>query len=323
MSDVNQPEADYNPFAPNMEPVLSKIWDEVYGEEDETDPAAGGEETPAAGAGAETPAAPVEGAGAEAVEPEPQEPGAVQPGPDPAAAAAEGTQPSVAEPAEAGTAPIQGVDIDLGDANIKIASTIQESFKAQTQQEVMREVSTDLINALQTAPRLLVGEKVPSLKNKGEVEIIRDSQDAREWQETARGLLDAEVNSRLASRMQDAMPILSTLQDSILLFQSNPDLNPSKNTFDKELADRVMEIAKSYEHRVGGKLFGFHVNLQPIINSTREQLAKERGTQQGLSQAQRQQQAASQTRNEQGQFTNPEAPQAGIPSKAGATGEST
>jgi hypothetical protein len=168
---------------------------------------------------------------------------------------------------------------------------------------------------------MLVNTEVPNLRGDGNI-TIRDSAEAKEWQEAANQLMEAEISSRVSAKADESKPMMNILQESVLLFQNNADLVPGTAEFDQDLAERFAEHAKSFEHRINGKLYGYQVPVQNLVNTLRSKLVAERaaaGTQSpaATASAARQAQAAQQQRDAAGQF---EAPQAGIPAKAGSGG---
>lgn len=133
-----------------------------------------------------------------------------------------------------------------------------------------------------------------------------------------KGLLVADVRDRASRAMDENSGFLTTLHASIELFQKNTDLVPFTKGFDKDLAERFATLAKPYELRDDkGKLNGYSIPVQPIIDSLRTQLTTERasrpaapavGTPAGAGAAAPAKPAA-------------EPPQAGIVSKAGSSSE--
>mgnify|MGYP003591763709 CR=1 FL=1 len=121
----------------------------------------------------------------------------------------------------------------------------------------------------------MIGMEVPSLTGEG-TEILRDSNDAREWQDATRELLKQEVQARAVTMLEQDGTELRMLHSSVELFQNNADLVPGTTTFDKELADRFVRMAKPYEHRVDGKLRGYNIPVQPMVDAVRASLATER-----------------------------------------------
>lgn len=161
-----------------------------------------------------------------------------------------------------------------------------------------------------------MGQKVPSLSGNGS-ETLRDSADAKEWQDGVRHLLAEEVRSRAGKAMEENAGFLQTMHASIELFQNNPDLIPGARGFDKELADRFATLVTPYELRNEGKLQGYSIPVQPILDQLRTSLQAERAAKApetpapaaGATTPAPPQQAAQQP---------PAQPQAGITSKAGA-----
>ena len=188
-----------------------------------------------------------------------------------------------------------------------------DQFRNSAAQEVQQSIDPRYFEALQSHPRMLVGTEVPSLKGEG-MERLKDTQDAREWQEATASLLTNEINSLASSKADSVRPMMSVIQESVLMFQNNPDLVPGTSAYDEDLAAVFTEIAQAYELRVNGKLYGYQVPVQPLINQIRQALAEERGAAGVPTPAPS---AALQPRNAAGQF---DSPQAGIASKAGMSG---
>lgn len=201
----------------------------------------------------------------------------------------------------------------------------------ELRQTALEEVQTEYskyFEAINQHPRALVGQEVPSMVGEG-MEVLRDSADAKDWQDAAKQQLASEVQDRASRRADEVKPMMQTLHASVELFRQNHDLIPQTRQFDRELADRFAALSKPYELRVDGKLSGFSIPVQPLIDSVRAQLTTERAAKAAPpappapagQPTPQQQRAAEQTRNGAGQFHNTDAPQAGIPSKAGMSGE--
>lgn len=69
--------------------------------------------------------------------------------------------------------------------------------------------------ALQKHPRLLVGQSVPAIGKEG-TETLRDTADAREWQEAVKQLLVQEINDRAGRGMEEQAGYLSTDRKSVV-----------------------------------------------------------------------------------------------------------
>lgn len=103
------------------------------------------------------------------------------------------------------------------------------------------------------------------------METLKNSEDAKEWQEAVKSLLSQEIQARVETRMEESRAFLETVHQSIDLFKQNPDLIPGTKGFDRGLADRFAAMVKPYEIRVDGKLQGYSIPVQPIIDNLRQQ----------------------------------------------------
>ena len=173
----------------------------------------------------------------------------------------------------------------------------------------MREEHTQYFEALEKHPRMLVGAQVPAIGKEG-METLRDANDAREWQEAVKSLLVAEVRDKASKAMDESNEFLTTIHASIELFQNNKDLVPGTKDFDIDLANRFATMATPYELRVDGKLQGYSIPVQPLIEQIRNQLVAERKAKPAAAAP-----AAPASKPE------PDPPQAGVPSKAGASSD--
>lgn len=184
----------------------------------------------------------------------------------------------------------------------------------------MKAEHSKYFEAIEQHPRQLVGQDVPSLDGSGGTERLRDSQDAKDWQDAVKAQLVAAVKDRMSRKADDLAPVMETLHSSIALFQNNPDLIPGTKQFDSELANEFVDFAKGFEVRSDGKLIGYSVPVQPILTKIRNNLVAARavkGAQPTAAQLAAQQAAAQQQRNPAGQFST-DAPQAGLQNKAGS-----
>lgn len=166
---------------------------------------------------------------------------------------------------------------------------------------------------------MLVGTEVPSLTGgDGAKEVLRDAADAREWQEAVKVLLTDEVRERATKSMEENKGILDTVHQSIELFRDNKDLVPGTRQFDRQLADRFATMVKPYELRVDGKLHGFTIPVQPLIDQLRAALVRERAAAPPAAAAP----AAAATGRQAGRPAAPaDPPQAGIGAKAGSASD--
>ncbi len=180
----------------------------------------------------------------------------------------------------------------------------------------MREEFANYFNALQAHPRMLQGTEVPAIGREG-TEVLRDSDDAREWQEAAKLALQQEAQRRVEAAKAEANDLSQLVNSSVQMFQNNVDLVPGSALFDKELADKFFEAVEPYGVRNEGKLIGYSIPVQPLLDRVRGQLAAQRGS--GKPQAAAG--APASAPKAQPSSNKADAPQTGIRSKAGSGGE--
>ena len=160
----------------------------------------------------------------------------------------------------------------------ELSNAFEERTLQAYQQAAFEEIQTEhakYFESISLHPRRLVGTKVPSLQGDGE-ETLRDTEDAREWQEAVKSILTEEIQSRASKELDENRDFLTTVHQSIEIFQSNTDLIPGTKQFDVELANRFATLAKPYELRVEGKLQGYSIPVQPLIEQTRKEVHAQR-----------------------------------------------
>jgi hypothetical protein len=192
---------------------------------------------------------------------------------------------------------------------------VTKSFKDDALDEVRKEFPKHF-EAIELHPRMLVGVEVPSTTGKG-MERLKDSADAKEWQDATKQLLVEEVSSRATKAIEENSALFETAHASLELFQNNPDLVPGSATFDKELADAFVKMAQPYEMRVEGKLHGWSIPVQGLVNNIRAQVAADRAAKPAPK--------ADEPKPDDDKTTEPkpkeDPPQAGVVSKAGAASQ--
>lgn len=201
--------------------------------------------------------------------------------------------------------------------SVKLEGAIDQQLKQQAFDATRREYE-NYFKALETHPRLLVGTQVPAIGKEG-METLRDSNDAKEWQEAVRGLLIEEINEGARTLAENASGQIQLLHASIDLFKNNTDLIPGTRTFNKQLADDFAKLAAPYEVRQDGKLRGYSIPVQPIIDNLRSQQAARAQTAETVPATQQPTPGAAAPPAAVQRAAEP--PQAGIPSKAGASSE--
>ena len=323
-----------------IDAAFAQAFNEVHHDAPRPENAQGAVPTPGAGGGDETQPPPAEGAGTEQPGGE-TPPAGTQPNADPADVitgtvtepeagttepAGDGSdQQPPAAPAGAPSGPVRShaeVVTQLSVAHEAIEKRLGDTFQRDATAELNEKWGPQIGDILGTTPYLLVGQPVPDLRGGKEPVRLRDTEEASQYQASLKHVFDSEVKKIVTAKENDVKPIMSVVQDSIQLFENNKDLYPGTAEFDKDLADRFAKVAKSFEVIVNGKLYGWQGNMQPLINELRSELATRRGAA-GVTQQQpqqpsaRQQQAATQPRQDNGQF---DGPQASIASKAGMSG---
>jgi hypothetical protein len=290
----------------------------------EPDPAAAGEggeaaDPPAGGDGQATP--PGEGAPPAAGEPA-------------APAAGAGEQRELAPDAGTSTR-------DAADFEPNWAAAIEGLEKRQTDELTAMAVAgvkteyAQYLEAVEQAPRYLVGKTVPKADGSEGTERLNDAQDARDWQDEIKKQLAREVQSRVRAGVENNRTTMEVLHNSIELFRGNPDIVPNTKQFDKELAERFASLVEPYAIKTqADKTAGWSIDVRPLLKTARDQLATERAKNPATPPAPakaaeptaQQQRAAQQQRTQQGKFAghpadNPAGPQAGITSQAGTSGD--
>ena len=150
----------------------------------------------------------------------------------------------------------------------------------------------------------------------GATETLRDAADAREWQDAVKQLLVQEVRGRASRQLDENKDFLTTIHSSIDLFKNNPDLIPGTKDFDIDLANRFSAMATPYELRVEGKLQGYSIPVQPLIEQLRNQVIAERTAAKVETPP-----PATGAPAAPAAPKPPDPPQAGIPARAGAGGD--
>jgi hypothetical protein len=198
-----------------------------------------------------------------------------------------------------------------------MSTSIEERATQAYQGAALEEVRTEhkqYFDALEQHPRLLAGTEVPRIDGQDGMERLRDAADAREWQEAVKSLLAQEVRDRASKAMDENAEFLTTVHSSLDLFKNNRDLIPGTKDFDRELADKFVEMAEPYEVRVEDKLQGYTIPVQPIIDQLRRQLTTGRAAGVPVPAAA----AGASGPPAKAPAATPEPPQAGITSKAGS-----
>lgn len=196
-----------------------------------------------------------------------------------------------------------------------MVTSFQEKALAEAREEYPR-----YFEALEQHPFALVGQEVPAVGREGTMRLA-STQDARDWQDAVKQILAEEVRDRATREFDENRSVLNTVHSSVELFQRNADLVPNRPGFDKDLADRFAATMKPYELRVDGKLQGYTVPTQPIIDALRAQVQLERAATSGTPTPPAAPASAPQAAAPAAPAAPADQPQAGIASKAGTSSE--
>ncbi len=159
-------------------------------------------------------------------------------------------------------------------------------------------------------PLELVGKSLPAIDGSDETLVFRTAAEVEQWQGAVQTILKRELEAGIAERRQNSNEVLDVVHASIQMFQDNPDLVPGSKSFNKELAAQFVRTAEPYALRMNGKLTGYSIPVQGLINQVRAQVAAKAP-------------AAAPAKAPAKKAAPGSRPQAGIPSKAGASGGST
>lgn len=293
------PGAD-EPFLGGANDVMQSILSMDFGEEAEETPGAGGgaDANDAGGAGEEsthgTEASPEPtGAGEEEGGADgDQEPAGLPPTP------AEPVRPPVTEDAQYYADQINDLGTHFGD-------NLYRTYQAQALQEA-EENYGHYIDSLKMHPMELIGKALPPLTADGDDVVFSTAAEVREWQEAVQTVIRRELEQRISHLAEEDAEVINVVYSSIELFKNNHDLIPNSKGFNRQLADNVARLLKPYELRMDGKLTGYSIDPQGIIDQARGQLSQQPA-------------APAPAKKAPAKKAAPR-PQAGVRSKAGASG---
>ena len=304
MSDVQD-----NDYKSEIDPLFSQAWNEIFSEEKTETTPKSGEEAGVVEPGTETSTTPDEGApaGSGTVEP-PTNRDESETSPTPTEGGTEGgTDGSTNETGPATPPVVPKPEINhseiFGKANETISTRMTNAMRAQATEEVRAEIDEKFLNALNMYPLELVGQEVPSLnRNAGPNDKMRilDTAMAKEWQETVEKIIQRDIEDNVKQRSEEIRPMMSIIQESVLLFQNNPDITPGSSSFNHELASRFAKMVAPYEVKMNnGRRIGYAVNVQPLLNDLRESMKAN-------TPAAPKKDVSQQPRAEDGKFTGPQ-----------------
>lgn len=190
-----------------------------------------------------------------------------------------------------------------------MGEALEERFTKSFEQQAVTQAEQDYpeyIGALKMHPLELVGKELPPIDGSEQNIVLRTAQEVEQWQGAVRTILKRELDAAVQQHRQDSNEVLDVVHGTIQMFQANPDLVPGTKGYNKALASEFLRIAEPYALRMNGKLTGYSIPVQGLIDRVRAQVTA----------------AAPAAPAAPAKPAAPVSkPQAGIPSKAGASGE--
>lgn len=190
-----------------------------------------------------------------------------------------------------------------------MSEALETRFTQSFQQQAIADAQADYphyIEKLQMHPLELVGKELPNIDGSDEPLTFRTADEVAQWQEAVKVILQREMESNVAERQNETNEILDVVHSSIQMFQANPDLVPGTKGYNKELAIEFTKLAEPYALRMNGKLTGYSIPVQGLIDRVRAQVSNKS--------------AAAAAPAKKTAAAPAAKPQTGIPSKAGSGG---
>lgn len=190
-----------------------------------------------------------------------------------------------------------------------MAEALETRFTESFQSAAIAQAQEDYphyIERLQMHPLELVGKELPAIDGSDQPVTFRTAQEVEQWQGAVRTILQRELEATVAERMQESNEVLDVVHSSIEMFRANPDLVPGTKNYNQRLAAEFVRIAEPYALRMNGKLTGYSIPVQGLIDRVRAQVSAAP--------------AAPAAPAKKTAAAPAAKPQAGIPSKAGAGG---
>lgn len=183
-----------------------------------------------------------------------------------------GVQASPVEPQRAVVTPeVQPVVDNLSNLGTAFEERLTVSFQEQAMEE-FQDVYENYIETLDKHPLELVGQEVPALNEEGTPTVYNTTEQVKDYQEALKVVLGRLLRQRVDELREEVGPTADVVHSSITLFQNNPDLIPGTAGFNKDLADQVARLVKPYELKMDGKLTGYNIDIQGIVDQARGQL---------------------------------------------------
>lgn len=195
----------------------------------------------------------------------------------------------------------------IGELSEKLDDRFTESFRQQAVEQAQEDYP-QYIEMLNMHPLELVGQELPPIDGTDDDVVFRTAEEVKAWQEAVKVILQRELETAVEQKQLESAEVLDVVHASIEMFRDNPDIVPGSKSYNKELAARFAKLAEPYALKMNNKLTGYSIPVQGLIDQVRAQIkAEASGTTPPAKKAAPGAPAAK--------------PQAGIPAKAGASGE--
>lgn len=195
-----------------------------------------------------------------------------------------------------------------------MGEALEERFTASFEAQAVEQAQEDYpqyIEMLQLHPLELVGKELPSIDGSDGGVTFRTSQEVADYQEAVKTILQRELEKSVEQHRASSDEVLEVVHASIELFQNNPDIVPGSKGYNKQLASEFVKIAEPYALKLNGKLTGYSIPVQGLLDQVRARVKAAPAA------------AAAPAKKAAAKKAAPGArPQAGIPSRAGASGDS-
>ena len=156
-----------------------------------------------------------------------------------------------------------------------MSEALEERFSASFQEQAVAKAGEEYphyIERLQMHPLELVGQALPSIDGSDDDVVLRTPEEVAQWQGAVRSILTRELEASVLAMRQESDEILDVVHNSIQMFQANPDLVPGHASYNKQLASEFARMAEPYALRMNGKLTGYSIPVQGIIDRVRAQV---------------------------------------------------
>lgn len=155
-----------------------------------------------------------------------------------------------------------------------MSEALEERFTASFQQQAIAQAQEDYpqyIDALQMHPLELVGKELPPIDGSDNTVTFRTADEVAQWQGAVKAILQRDLESSIHQARQDSNEILDVVHASIEMFRDNPDLVPGSKSYNKALAADFVRLAEPYALKMNGKLTGYSIPVQGMIDRLRAQ----------------------------------------------------